>query len=73
MARHPIIRNDSLRSLRIPDLMGGINLRDSVNMINDNQMTESLNMWWADGTLKTRPAVEGEVITEIKSSKEESI
>jgi len=71
MARHPIIRNDSLRSLRIPDLMGGINLRDSVNMINDNQMTESLNMWWADGTLKTRPAVEGEVITEIKQPSSE--
>ncbi len=62
MSRHPIMREESLKALRIPDLMGGINLRDSVNMINDNQLTECLNMWWADGALKTRPAVEGKVL-----------
>ncbi|MBQ2265899.1 MAG: hypothetical protein II342_00715, partial [Clostridia bacterium] len=66
MARHPIMRADSLKSLRIPDLMGGLNLRDSVNMINDNQLTECFNMWWADGALKTRPAVEGKIITNVK-------
>ena len=37
--------------------MGGLNLRDSVSMVNDNQMTDAVNMWWADGTLRTRLGV----------------
>ncbi len=72
MARHPIMRADSLKSIRIPDLMGGINLRDSVSMINDNQMTDCLNMWWADGTLRTRPGIEEKVIAQIKQPESEN-
>jgi hypothetical protein len=57
MSRHPVMRTEALRSIRIPDLMGGLNLRDSVSMVNDNQMTDAVNMWWADGTLRTRLGV----------------
>lgn len=55
MARHPIMNRRGARTLRIPDLTGGINTRDSLRTINDNQLTDSLNMWWHDGMLKTRP------------------
>lgn len=54
--RLPILRTRGSRELALPDLFGGMNLRDSVNGVNDNQLIDSLNMWKADGTLKTRPA-----------------
>ena len=62
MPRHPIMNETALKSIRVPDLMGGINLRDSVSMIGDNQMTDALNMWWADGTLRTRPGIEENIV-----------
>lgn len=55
MSRHPVMNYRAQNTVRIPDLMGGINTRDALSMINDNQLTDSLNMWWYDGALKTRP------------------
>ena len=57
MARHPNMNYREQRELRIPDLMGGLNTRDSLSMVNDNQLTDSLNVWWKDGVLKTRPGL----------------
>lgn len=65
MPRHPIMNETPLKGIRVPDLMGGINLRDSVSMIGDNQMTDALNMWWADGTLRTRPGVKEDIVAEL--------
>lgn len=53
----PLMNKRAKQAVAIPDLSGGINLRDSVSAIQDNQMTESLNMWYHDGVLKTRPGV----------------
>ena len=55
--RFPQINKQALRGIRVPDLAGGINTRDSLNMINDNQLIESRNMWYKDGVLKTRPGL----------------
>ncbi len=53
----PLMNKRAKQVVAIPDLSGGINLRDSVSAIQDNQMTESLNIWYHDGVLKTRPGV----------------
>lgn len=43
--------------LKIPDLAGGLNLRDGLSEVLDNQLTDCKNMWWQDGLLKTRPGL----------------
>ncbi len=66
MSRHTVMNYRAPNTVRIPDLMGGINTREALSMINDNQLTDSLNMWWYDGALKTRPGINkiGSVVTE---------
>lgn len=41
--------------LNIPDFSGGINTRDGISQINDNQLTNCQNVWYKGGLLKTRP------------------
>ena len=53
----PIISNTPYYKLTIPELSGGVNLRDGISLINDNQLTECKNVWYRDGMLKTRPGV----------------
>lgn len=38
----------------VPELSGGMNTNAALNMVEDNQLTDSLNMWWKDGALRTR-------------------
>lgn len=54
----PYINRQPTRTVTIPELGGGMNLRDSVSMINDNQITDCLNMRFSEGILKTRPALD---------------
>ena len=44
-------------SLSIPRLNGGINVYDVPNRAGDNQLTDSNNLWWHGGALRTRPGV----------------
>lgn len=61
---YPKIGKQPRRTVRIPDLSGGLNLRDGLSLINDNQMTDCKNMWYKDGVLKTRPEVQtGDTVT----------
>lgn len=53
--RLPKMRAPSAKSLSIADFSGGLNLRDGMSEILNNQLTDSVNMWWKDGVLKTRP------------------
>ncbi len=53
--KYPKINKQSRREVSIPQLSGGLNLRDSLTGIKDNQMTECVNMWYKNGMLKTRP------------------
>lgn len=58
----PLMNKRARQGVVIPELSGGLNLRDSVSMVNDNQLTDSVNMWFKDGVLKTRPGLEHKVI-----------
>ncbi len=53
----PMMNKYPLRTVTVPKLSGGVNLRDAVTLIKDNQLTECLNMWYKDGILKTRPSL----------------
>ena len=51
----PRMNRQPKRTVAVPSLQGGVNLRDALNMCADNQLTDCLNMWFSDGILKTRP------------------
>ena len=51
----PLINKQPLRGINIPDFSGGINLRDAIYQINDNQLTDCKNVWFKNGVLKSRP------------------
>ena len=53
--KFPKINKQPSRSVTVPKLSGGINMRDAVTMVQDNQLTDSKNMWYKDNILKTRP------------------
>lgn len=50
---------NSSRSYRvsIPELKGGMNLYDSPEYIEDNQIAGGKNLWWMNGSLRTRPGL----------------
>ena len=54
----PKLQPTAAKTITINDFSGGLNLRDGMSEILDNQLTESKNMWWSDGVLKTRPGIE---------------
>ena len=54
--KYPKINRQASREVNVPSLAGGLNLRDSLTGIRDNQMTECVNMWFKDGKLRTRPS-----------------
>lgn len=53
----PKINKNAVRTLAVPELSGGINLRDSASSVGDNQLTDGLNIWFSDGVLKSRPGI----------------
>lgn len=53
----PSINRRPVKSVIMPKLSGGINLRDSVSMIEDNQLSDGVNVWYKDAGLKTRPGI----------------
>lgn len=55
--KYPYINKQSRREIAIPKLSGGLNLRDSITGVADNQLIDCNNMWYADGMLRTRPAL----------------
>lgn len=55
----PKMGKQPVRTVTMPELSGGINLRDSVTMVQDNQLTDGVNVWYKDAVLKTRPGLKG--------------
>ena len=53
--RHPIMRQTPSRAFSITDFSGGINTKESLDMINDNQIVDGLNVWWKNSGVTTRP------------------
>jgi hypothetical protein len=62
----PKISNTPHYMLNIPDLSGGVNLRDGISGINDNQLLDAKNLWFEGGVLRTRPALN--VVDEIQET-----
>lgn len=50
----PIMNKQPRRNVNIPDLAGGVNYRDGITEVHDNQLTDCKNMWFKDGVLRTR-------------------
>lgn len=55
--KKPILREGKIKLLTVKNFNGGINLRDEPSSVLDNQLTESENMLYLNGELKTRWAV----------------
>jgi hypothetical protein len=53
----PRITNYAYNILTVPQLSGGVNLKDGVSFIEDNQLSDCLNVWNKDGVLSTRPGI----------------
>ncbi len=53
----PRISSSPYYRLSIPELSGGVNMRDGISLIQDNQLTDCRNVWYKNGTLRTRPGV----------------
>lgn len=53
----PKITSKPLSRLTIPELSGGVNYRDGISQVLDNQLTDCRNVWYKNGLLRTRPAV----------------
>ncbi len=53
----PFINNSAESLLNIPEMSGGMNLRDGLSLVRDDQLTDCKNMWYKDGMLRTRPRV----------------
>ena len=51
------LRRTSVQTFRIRKLNGGINLSDEPYRVGDNQLTGGVNVWFENGTLKTRPGI----------------
>lgn len=45
------------RRLTVPELSGGVNLRDGISQVEDNQLTACENVWYKNGMLQTRPGL----------------
>ncbi len=53
----PRINNKPFYKLTIPELSGGVNYRDGISHVLDNQLTDCNNVWYKNGLLRTRPSV----------------
>ena len=53
----PRISSTPFYRLTIPELSGGINYRDGISLINDNQLFDAKNVWYKDGALRTRSGI----------------
>ena len=55
--RIPKMSESSQYRVTVPALKGGINLLDAPHLVEDNQLTDALNMWWKDQALRVRPGL----------------
>lgn len=57
----PFIKGNASYRINVPRILG-VNYRDGVTMVHDDQATDELNMWGKNGALTTRPSVKFENI-----------
>ena len=56
--KYPSMNRGSKYRVEVPQLSGGTNMADAVQRVEDNQLTDSLNVWWHDNVLQTRPGLQ---------------
>ena len=66
--KYPSINKQPTRSINIPELSGGLNLRDGISAVNDNQLTDCKNIWFKDAILKTRPGMALDALLEFDTA-----
>ncbi len=71
--KYPSINKQPRREVNIPELSGGVNFRDSISNVLDNQLTDCLNVWWQDGALRTRPCFKTNENMKIQNSRLTSV
>lgn len=71
--KYPSINKQPRREINIPELSGGVNFRDSISNVLDNQLTDCLNVWWQDGALRTRPCFKTNENMKIQNSRITSV
>ncbi len=52
----PRIGNSPIRRLAVNELSGGVNYRDGISLVKDDQLTDCLNVEYKNGMLRPRPA-----------------
>ncbi|MBR7132299.1 MAG: hypothetical protein IKD04_02060 [Clostridia bacterium] len=56
--KFPSANKEPKRRITISKLSGGLNLRDTPSHCNDDQLTSGMNVWYKEGSLRTRPGLE---------------
>lgn len=57
LMKYPKLGGIRSYDVTVPKLSGGVNTSESPHLINDNQLTDCLNMWWDKGALRSRPGL----------------
>lgn len=55
--RYQGINSYSKRAVGVPNFSGGVNTDNNETLINDNQLSKALNVWWDGTALSSRPAL----------------
>ena len=55
--RYPQMARQPHRSVRIPALIGGVNVHDTPDAVQDNQITDCVNIWNDGNLVSTRPGI----------------
>ena len=53
----PTLKRTGLYQFKVPKFSGGVNLKEDIAYIKENQLADCTNMWFKDGALKTRPGI----------------
>lgn len=58
--KYPSMGRGRQYRVTVPQLSGGLHLSDSPADLEDNELTDVLNLWWKRGTLRARPGVQAQ-------------
>ena len=53
----PVLKRTGLYQFKVPQFSGGVNLKEDLSYIKENQLADCTNMWFKDGALRTRPGI----------------
>ncbi len=53
----PVLKRTNLYQFKVPQFSGGVNLKDDLAYLKEDQLSDCNNMWFKDNTLKTRPGI----------------